>query len=82
MEEGIKIEINPLGIINGRCKRNDGKCIFGSGSDSDFKVSDSEECEPRHFVIQYNLKRNAYYLRDLKEGTGTSVKLEDPFVLS
>ena len=51
--------------------------IFGNGAEDevDFKLGLNEGCAPKHFLIEYNEKRNTYHLTNLKEGTNVSVKL-------
>ena len=75
LKSGVKVAIDRNGIIGGENKRKDGCCVFGASEEADFLIPESENCGQRHFVIQYNYKKGAYYLKDLKEGTGTSVKL-------
>ena len=82
VDKGTIRKIMPGGIAEGGRKKNDGCCIIGSGGvgEVDFNVPEIEGCAQRHFMIQYNVKRKAYYLKDLKEGTGISVRVNEPLV--
>lgn len=35
----------------------------------------------RHMVIKYNLDNKSYYLRDLGDGSGTFIRLDNPLIL-
>lgn len=80
MKKGTTIQIAPSGIIGG-LQRNEGCCIFGSDSNGqvDYFIPEIEGCAAKHFVIQYNMKRNAYFMKEL--GSGITVKLNQVFVL-
>ena len=35
----------------------------------------------RHMVIKYNIDNKSYYLRDLGDGSGTFIRLDNPLIL-
>ncbi len=80
---GTLIKILPSGVLGGERRKQDGRCCFGSrAGGNDYSFLDSEGCGSRHFAIQYSVAKNAYYIRDMKEGNGTFVRLDRPYVLA
>ncbi len=80
---GTAIMITPSGVLGCARHSHDGCFHFGSAQDTsnDFSFPIGEGCGPRHFSVQYSVAKNSYYVRDTKQGNGTFVRLDHPFVL-
>jgi pSer/pThr/pTyr-binding forkhead associated (FHA) protein len=76
-------------LVGGKGRgRSDGCVLVGSqefvgGSEEVYNdvVLEGEEIGRRHFLIKYNQETTRYYLRDLGDGNGTFVRLDDPLQL-
>jgi hypothetical protein len=89
---GIYYQINACGLIGleGR-GRKDGCVLVGSQeyannidepyNDIVFDPNDNFKIGKRHFLIKYNMETTGYYLRDLGDGNGTFVRLDNPLFL-
>mmetsp|Transcript_14739 Transcript_14739/g.16448 ORF Transcript_14739/g.16448 Transcript_14739/m.16448 type:complete len:254 (+) Transcript_14739:85-846(+) len=85
-------QINACGLSSllGR-GRKDGCVLVGSQeyasnieepyNDIILEPGENSEIGKRHFLIKYNLETTAYYLRDLGDGNGTFVRLDNPLIL-
>jgi hypothetical protein len=89
---GTLYNINACGVvgIEGR-GRKDGIVLVGSQeylgdqeevyNDIVLEPGSNSEIGKRHFLIKYNMDTTAYYLRDLGDGNGTFVRLDNPLIL-
>lgn len=89
MTVGQQFEITPKGLKNSPRANSGGKIYAGSAqTEEDVVINDiilpeSERGVGRqHFVIEYSLHTRSYHLRDLSEGSGTFIRLDQPLVLS
>ena len=87
----IIIEINPLGYINSKRRKNkDGITYFGInleegddiGEAIDVDIQNNENNDDdslygRHFMIKFNPDNLNYYIKDLGRGTGTFIKIQE-----
>lgn len=48
---------------------------------NDVVLPKSEGFGRRHFMIQFNLEKNGYFIKDLGEGTGTFIKVQNQTIL-
>ena len=94
--EGINVgtfyKINACGLtgLQGR-GRKDGCVLVGSQefeentddpyNDIILESGDNSEIGKRHFLVKYNQDSTAYYLRDLGDGNGTFVRLDNNLIL-
>ena len=81
-------KINAKGLITSSRDEDDGYVLFGSSYyfmhqiQSDVHAFTSEYgFGGRHFIIFYDTELNEYFLKDLGEGSGTFVKLEQELKL-
>ncbi len=88
---GQLIHINACGLADqpGR-GRKDGCVLIGSQQYADieepyndiiFEPGENSEIGKRHFLIKYIQEATGYYLRDLGDGNGTFVRLDNPLIL-
>ena len=82
IKTGTFLKINPDGLDNSKRGAKDGKTFFGTYEGHDqSKINDyifpSSEVGfgRRHFVIKYNVDKDAYSLQNLGDGTGTFIKI-------
>jgi len=84
--------INACGIVGMQGRgRKDGCVLVGSQEYADnidepyndivFEPGENSEIGKRHFLIKYIPDTTSYYLRDLGDGNGTFVRLDNPLVL-
>ena len=86
---GTIITINPSGLEGSKREVNDGRSFFGTyvGNDQ-YQINDytfpmeEQGFGKRHFVIEYNNDKDAYYLKDLGDGTGTFIRINQKVVLN
>ena len=85
---GTVIVMNAGGLIDSKRAVKDGKAYFGTyaGNDpdkiNDYVVSSEEKgFGSRHFMIEYNFDREAYYINDLKDGTGTFIRIVSKIIV-
>ena len=84
LEEGKEFEILSTGLKGETTRVKDG-CVYG-GCDplvNDIILSELEKgVGKKHFMIQYDKKyKNRYALRDLGEGMGTFVRIDNRLLL-
>jgi FHA domain len=48
---------------------------------NDVLLPKSEGFGRRHFMIQFSIEKNGYYLRDLNDGSGTFIKIDTEKIL-
>ena len=88
----LSYKINAWGLVGSKGRgRKDGCVLVGSQefaesidepyNDIILEPGDNSEIGKRHFLIKYNQDTIAYYLRDLGDGNGTFVRLDNPLVL-
>ena len=89
MTLGQQFEITPKGLKASTRAHTAGKTFAGSAeAEGDVIINDillpaSERGVGRqHFVIEYSPHTRSYHLRDLSEGSGTFIRLDQPLVLS
>lgn len=87
------LEVNACGMIGGKRGKSDGCVIIGSlgaaqtqkedrGPLNDFDLAFEESGDSkRHMIIKYSIAEKRYFLRDLGEGSGTFVKIQNPLLL-
>ena len=87
---GTKYEIDNFGLKNSSRTEKDGKVYVGSMefnkknkvvNDIIVPPNNDPNIEKKHFVISFDENEKSYSLTDMKSGTGTFVKLEEPFNL-
>lgn len=88
LQKGTSLKIGPAGLENSMRNKQDGLTFLGSlekeGEDytNDFIIPDTEPgVGKHHLVIRYNVQTKTYCLKDLGEGTGTFVRLDNFLVL-
>ena len=88
LQKETVLKINPTGLENSLRNKQDGLTFLGSlekeGEEysNDFIIPDSEPgVGKHHLVIRYNPLSRSYCLKDLGEGTGTFVRLDNPLML-
>ena len=81
---GTIIKMTPEGLVNSKRNIHDGHAFFGSYSGQDqYQINDfnfpieEKGFGKRHFVIQYDETKDSYFLKDLSDGTGTFIKVND-----
>ena len=84
---GTTFELNPAGLLTGGRLKGDGKTYLGSQKykissrdgqqqlKNDILLNDTSVGE-RQSMLKYNPSNKRYYLRDLGEGSGTFVKIQ------
>jgi len=89
MTIGQQFEITPKGLKASARANPGGKTYAGSAETeggvilNDILLPASERGVGRqHFVIEYSPHTRSYHLRDLSEGSGTFIRLDQPLVLS
>lgn len=78
------LEINPGGLKDSFRSKYDGRTFIGSHSEADNDYIIEEEqfgMGARHFVIIYRPELKKYFVKDLGQGTGTFVRIDNPLVL-
>lgn len=83
------LEINACGLVGSKRNKNDGCTIIGSLGQrdngdylNDFVIAqDDLGIGKRHLIIKYSIDDSHYYIRDLGDGSGTFVKLEQKLQL-
>ena len=81
--------INACGLIDSLRNNNDGCTIIGSKEKgqtgevyNDFVISNLDQgIGKRHMIIKYNIDTKSYFLRDLGDGSGTFIRLDNPIPL-
>jgi len=71
-------------MLNSERMQKDACTFFGIGNSQkafiDFIIPETENCSLKHFVIQYAVSKNAYFIKDLKSSNGTFARLDHAFV--
>lgn len=87
-EHDLKFEITPHGIMNSKRDKQDGCTYAGSfKSESEAEINDivlpedTGSASSRNFVIRFDGESSNYTLTDLGEGSGTFVRIEEPYRL-
>lgn len=88
LQKGTLLKISPTGLENSLRNKKDGLTFLGSlvkeGEEftNDFIIPDTEPgVGKHHLVIRYNVQTKSYCLKDLGEGTGTFVRLDNSLAL-
>ena len=89
VDKNVSLLINAQGLEGSLRAKNDGCTIIGSGEHgsngepiNDFVIPQDElGIGKRHLIIKYNLDNGDYYMRDLGDGSGTFVRLDQPLEL-
>jgi hypothetical protein len=83
------LTINACGLIGSLRNNNDGCTIIGSKEKgpngeiyNDFVISSLDAgIGKKHMIIKYNIDKKSYHLRDLGDGSGTFIRLDNPLIL-
>lgn len=86
---GTVLAINPEGLVGSKRGGRDGCVYFGTYAGEDpAQVNDyafplgEEGFGKRHFAVEYDRERNTYFLKTLRDGTGTFVRINTKAVLT
>ena len=80
--KGKTFQITPSGAKESKRQVIDGRTIIGSDSNScDIVMNGDEDVGRMHCAIEFNTKEKRYQVRDLGEGNGTFMKIEDKLIL-
>ena len=81
---GQTVVITPDGLINSKRNEKDGKAYFGTSDEgNDFIFPQLEKgLGKKHFMIDYRLDTNNYFLKDLGDGTGTFIRITDKYTIT
>ena len=89
VKSGTKFVMTSEGLEGSKRNEKDGRAYFGIyNGDDKSKINDYGFPQTevgfgqRHFEISYNLHRNAYLLKDLKDGTGTFIRIKNKKILT
>lgn len=82
--KNTNLEINACGLVGSKRNKNDGCTIIGSLGQrengeflNDFVIAqDDLGIGKRHMIIKYSIDDSNYYIRDLGDGSGTFVRLD------
>ena len=82
ISRGTTYNINACGLQGTTRVANDGFVYLGSDEKNDIIVPNEEiGVGKRHLIIKYGVESKCYYMKDLGEGTGTFVKIEQSLEL-
>lgn len=89
IKAGTIITINSEGLIGSKRGVKDGCAYFGTYTgDDQYQINDytfsmeEQGFGKRHFMIEYDSTKNAYFLKDLGDGTGTFIKIINKALLN
>jgi len=75
LEAGHTIRVSPTDI-NNILPIHEGKFFFGKENDqNDYNFPKDENVGHNQFEIRYDINNNTYYIKDIREGSGSFIKL-------
>ena len=75
---GKVFQLSPAGVKDSSKEVMDGKMMIGSDRKvCDIVLEGDTDIGEMHCLLEFNVKSRAYYLKDLGDGNGTFIKIED-----